>query len=434
MNVAFRLLLLAAAVGLYQLPIVRERSSHITVWSLEPVVSTALESLDTALANLPDLLHDWLEAEKIALQAQALTALEGVPEPRTVSTDYAGTSAASKSPNVPRASVQLPQLAAVALATSTSPPGAVVASPSGLPPKPTTAEDGHLAASGGASALSALMQPTNTPAPALSSGTILLVGDSVMGEIAYGLKRWSAKNKQWTVVDAHKVSSGLCNSGYYDWPTIFSELVAQNKPTVIAMMVGANDEQDIFVPHKHYGFGTADWLRVYAERINAIVATARQAHATLYWDIPPVMREAGVEKKMLVLRKVLRDTLAAQPDSVVVIDEAAPFADKDGHYVESGSYNGKVRALRADDGIHLTALGAQVYVDALLHAAFGQGLPLTVAAGSKQDSAEASMTSEAKSSSAVLATASAATANLPAVVSEMPALRAPAASGSQRQD
>jgi hypothetical protein len=378
-NTLARLLLLAAAVGCYQLPVIKDRASSLHLHGLELLLQPPVEALNETFGAGPRALHQQGEQRKIALQATLLEQFEPSVElplnNRQQPLPYESHSAASESPAV--TAVQ-PILTPVTTTASTKPqtapsdssaPGRGVLSPPILANASTPA----------------LKTPASSqgPSPLASRepGTVLLVGDSVMGEIAYGMKRWSAKNKPWQVVDAHKVSSGLCNTGYYDWPTVFAALVEEHKPRLVAMMIGANDEQDIFVGRKRYSFGSADWAQTYAERINAILEAAHKANAVVYWVLPPVMRDSGVEKRMVIIRKVLRETLEQNPEKAVLVDEGFHFEDKDGHYAETALVNGKTRSLRAEDGIHLSTAGAQILVDALLRTAIAPATGTVAPAG-----------------------------------------------------
>ena len=73
-----------------------------------------------------------------------------------------------------------------------------------------------------------------------------------------------------------------------------------------------------------------------------------------------------MEKKMEIIRTIIREKAQAAGSTVHIIDARATFADEAGRYTDSAKIKGKTRALRTDDGVHLTYAGAQVLVDAVL--------------------------------------------------------------------
>jgi len=351
----------ALLVGWYQLPVLTERSQSLTLPGHE-LLTELLEATTAGIGQPAVALRSWGEQQKLNLQAylvEAATArvqslpvppaaprivMSPAPAPASLSSTVTQT-AASSAPVVAVAPVAKPGLAGV--------PAKPASEPASMVEAPAVAEPAIPASSA-----SGLAQEKGVVA--------VLAGDSVMGEIAFGMKRWAAKNRTWTIVDAHKVSSGLSNQGYYDWPVTFRALLKAHKPGVALMMVGANDGQDIYESKKRHGFGSESWRTVYGQRVQSILTDASSQCLTLYWVLQPVVREAGMEKKMEIIRTIIREKAQAAGSTVHIIDARATFADEAGRYTDSAKIKGKTRALRTDDGVHLTYAGAQVLVDAVL--------------------------------------------------------------------
>ena len=185
-----------------------------------------------------------------------------------------------------------------------------------------------------------------------------------MGEIAFSFQRFAAHKTDWTVINAHKVSSGLCNTEYYDWPKTAGDLAKQYHPDIVLLTMGPNDGQEIYLPHKRLKLGSDEWHAEYVARFKKMVAEASSTGAKVYWFSVPVMRDASLEGKMNFIRAAQQDALSQLPQ-VGVIDETASFHDDQGHFIEKGKVNGKLRTLRAGDGVHLTAAGADILVNSL---------------------------------------------------------------------
>lgn len=370
MPTLLKLTLIALVVGWYQLPVLHERSQALAWAGAEQPVQTALESLKGTVGGVPMAWRDAVESAKIAAQAQTLAALSPKTPPSALPASSTDSSPRSLAAGPVKAVTSGGDLLAVAAKPSevkplSAPAGRAAAT---VPSAATVGSEGVAKAPVNAVSASSGQVDASTALSTAKGGTVLLVGDSVMGEIAYGMKRWSAKNKSWTVVDAHKVSSGLSNLDYYDWPAVFEELMTQHKPAAVAMMVGSNDAQDIFANRKRHPFGTDSWTALYGDRAQAILRSAEKHGVRVYWAIPPVMKSSAFEKRMATVRATLKGALAAHPQSGVVLDEWKHFAGDHDEYLETGLVGGKTRSLRTDDGIHLSVAGAQVFVDALIDA------------------------------------------------------------------
>lgn len=361
----------ALLVGWYQLPVLTERSQALTLPGHERITEL-LESATAGVGQPAVLLRTWGEQQKLNLQAYLVDAA-------TVRVVHAArpAPAAPAAPVLPQVAPPATPVIAVASLSSTITQNAAASAPAvapaPLPAKPSLAAvpanpgPEVLAASGAPALAESTASASNASGLAQEKGVVaVLAGDSVMGEIAFGMKRWAAKNRTWTVVDAHKVSSGLSNQGYYDWPSTFRALLKAHKPGVALMMVGANDGQDIYESKKRHGFGSESWRTVYGQRVQTILTDASSQCLTLYWVLQPVVREPGMEKKMEVIRTIIREKAHAAGNAVHIIDTNTTFTDGAGRYTDSAKLKGKVRALRTDDGVHLTYAGAQVLVDAVL--------------------------------------------------------------------
>ena len=71
----------------------------------------------------------------------------------------------------------------------------------------------------------------------------LVIGDFMAGALAKGLAEAYRENANVVVIDASSGSSGLVRNDYYDWPAKVPELVAEQKPDAILVMIGGNDRQ-----------------------------------------------------------------------------------------------------------------------------------------------------------------------------------------------
>jgi lysophospholipase L1-like esterase len=345
-----KLLAVAIPVAWFQLPVMQERALSLSPIS-EALAQTTHDSLAGVTASIGKpvvALRSTTEDAKGMMEARVLAG----PVPVTL----------LPQPAMPSNAPGTPVVAAPKTA------GAAV-----LPASPATggASNVHAGATlDVALAATGASSPTSTESAATAHDvfhqkkTIVLEGDSVMGEIAFSFQRFAAHHTAWTVINAHKVSSGLCNTEYYDWPKTAGDLAKQYHPDIVLLTMGPNDGQDIYLSGKRLKMGSDAWHAEYVSRFRSLVADASSTGAKVYWFSVPVMRDASLESKMVHIRDAQRDALSQMPQ-VTIIDETADFRDEDGHFIEKGKVDGKLRTLRAPDGVHLTAAGADILVNAL---------------------------------------------------------------------
>lgn len=191
--------------------------------------------------------------------------------------------------------------------------------------------------------------------------TVLMIGDSMMADVAFSLKRWATKNTSWQVIDAHKVSSGLVNKNFYNWPKVEQDLISKYNPAIVVVFIGTNDSQDMVENKEHVYFRDYAWSQTYQARMQTIIKQAEEAGAEVWWIGLPPMRSPDFEKKISKIRATQSEIIS--PDKFV---DLTPVLGDDGKYVDTMEINGKRKGLRAKDGIHLSGEGANKVVEALI--------------------------------------------------------------------
>jgi uncharacterized protein len=221
-------------------------------------------------------------------------------------------------------------------------------------PKPASAVTETRSAST-LSPVSATATATSAPATPVTptGGVVLMLGDSLMGEVAAGLRQHLPRT--FTVVDDHKVSTGLTNLGYYDWPTTAYEETQASKPQWVVIHMGANDAQDMLLNGRAVRFGSDPWKQAYLTRATLMLTRIKQAapNATIVWVGLPAMRSDAFDARMAIIRTIQGQAAASQ---------GVPYLD--GHlalgtaYAKDGDVGkGRRLILRADDGIHYSRAG-----------------------------------------------------------------------------
>lgn len=181
---------------------------------------------------------------------------------------------------------------------------------------------------------------------------ILLMGDSVMGDIGRALQRAVKKEKlPWIVVDAHKVSSGLSVPSYYDWVQTSQSLMTTYKPNMALMLLGTNDAQGIKAETKDLRFGTAEWEENYKAKLNNLV-TALTTESAQNWFVIKTfkMKDPGFDKRIKTIRELQEQTIPGE--HLLSLQEVLEN--------DKGALD---LSLRAPDGIHLSVKGADKIVN-----------------------------------------------------------------------
>jgi uncharacterized protein len=195
---------------------------------------------------------------------------------------------------------------------------------------------------------------------------IMMVGDSVMGDIAFSMKRLAKKDTQWQVLDYHKVSSGLSNQEYYNWPKVFEQLSNDFKPNYVVMFLGTNDAQGIIDNKKGYAFRNDSWANIYTQRMQKMLDIAKSHNIKVIWIQLPRMQKTDFDSKIEYIESIQEKLITSQ-DNIPFVKVNDVFAPQ-GHYSPSIKLGTRSLSLRAPDGIHLSSEGANQVADKVMSA------------------------------------------------------------------
>ena len=203
--------------------------------------------------------------------------------------------------------------------------------------------------------------PTTNTTAVKTSGSILLIGDSLMNGMATGLR--SEIPPQFKIIDRGRPSTGLCNRAYFDWPSAAEKATRETQPDWVIIHLGGNDGQDILHEGKWLRFGSDEWIREYQHRAVAMIQGIQRSapNAMIAWVGLPAMRSGKYAEKSRKIEQVQRQ--AAQQGHVIYIDGKKAMG---GEYAKTGpGPDGRVVILRADDGIHYSRAGGGLLGKAL---------------------------------------------------------------------
>lgn len=196
-------------------------------------------------------------------------------------------------------------------------------------------------------------RPSSSSIPDRSS--IIFAGDSLAnGYAAGGELALRESGSARPAVDAGRISTGLVNVSYHDWPAQARRLCSQ-KPAAFVFSFGSNDPMDLRDGGARHKFGSPEWIEAYAARAEAMVRIAHACGAKAAWVELPPMRDPSFESKMIPIRK-------AQARACSLADACLrPFSDLDDaltrEFRSQTQVGSHLEPLRAADGVHMTPQG-----------------------------------------------------------------------------
>ncbi len=201
--------------------------------------------------------------------------------------------------------------------------------------------------------------PAPPPPPAAkieNARKVLVVGDFVADGLAAGLEEAFAASPGVVIDERSNGSSGLVRTDYFDWQTELPAMIAEVKPAVVIIEIGANDRQQMTAASGKLNFRTPEWFEEYERRVTALGKVVTDAKIPLLWVGMPAFRPQNMTADALTLNAVYRR--AVERIGGEFIDVWEGFVDQDGRFIVTGSdINGQQVRLRGSDGINLTAAG-----------------------------------------------------------------------------
>ncbi|MET3591915.1 MULTISPECIES: DUF459 domain-containing protein [Mesorhizobium] len=185
---------------------------------------------------------------------------------------------------------------------------------------------------------------------------VLVVGDFLAGGLAEGLDDAFADNPAVRIVVRSNGSSGFVRDDFYNWPVEIKSLIETEKPSVVVVMLGSNDRQQMRVGDVREQPRSETWTKEYERRADALGKAIQDTKVPFLWVGMPAFRVAKMTSDMLAFNDIYHS--AAQSHGGEFVDVWDGFVDENGAFVTSGpDINGQPVRLRSDDGINVTKAG-----------------------------------------------------------------------------
>ena len=194
------------------------------------------------------------------------------------------------------------------------------------------------------------------PAKTENAEKILVVGDFMADGLASGLNDAYADNGDVVVESRINGSSGLVRQDFYDWTSTLGPILDEEKPAVLAMMIGSNDRQPINDGSSTYMLRSDPWTSEYDKRIAAIAKIAKDHGVPLVWVGMPPFKLSRMSEDMVFLNDLFRKEMT--PANGEFVDVWDGFVDANDDFTSTGpGVSGQDVRLRNSDGITMTSDG-----------------------------------------------------------------------------
>jgi uncharacterized protein len=193
-------------------------------------------------------------------------------------------------------------------------------------------------------------------------------GDSLGDGAWSGLYNVLRKHPEEKLFRHAKVGAGLTRGDFASWIKEFSSELDSDHINIAVVMFGANDQQSIRDEnHKGYVFKSEGWKRTYLAHIDAMFAEFEKRNITVIWLGLPVMRDKALNEGGLYLDDLYANAVKAH--NCIFVPLADTFKDAGGGFASHlPDATGKLRWVRADDGVHFTPYGYELIAEKALAA------------------------------------------------------------------
>ena len=155
-----------------------------------------------------------------------------------------------------------------------------------------------------------------------------------------------------------RVSSGLANPGFVDWPALATKEMATVNPDIAVFIISTNDYGVPMNKTVDTATGEPAWKTTYTGKVEQMLDILGASGRTVYWLGAPVLRDTNQNEGVKEL-DALQQAVVKKHRNAVYVDTYALFADHDGKYATSVTgEDGKPIVARPGDGVHFTTDGA----------------------------------------------------------------------------
>jgi hypothetical protein len=196
-------------------------------------------------------------------------------------------------------------------------------------------------------------------APKAGKCKILIVGDSLGNNLAYGMQRQLESTPGIDLIIKSKASTGLSNAWFYNWPKKIKPFIDESDPDLVIIMLGTNDHQNMKIDGSVAEFGSKKWNAKYESEAGKLISQSIESGAYVLWVGLPIMQSSYFASYMSLLNERSSNAVA-ENSGANYLNSWDYMADSRGKYREWAKVNGRNQKIRGSDGIHFTWVGQNV--------------------------------------------------------------------------
>jgi uncharacterized protein len=198
---------------------------------------------------------------------------------------------------------------------------------------------------------------------------VLVAGDSMTEFLGPDLINQASAAGKATGNTVTKYGTGLVRPDFFDWSLFAQQLVDQQNPEAVVVMMGGNDGQGITLANGQVlPDGTDAWAKEYRRRVEVVMRIfSGNGKRRVYWIPMPVPRSPKLAVDYHLMDLAVADAAAVVPGvtDVNIVDRLS----KNGQYSDYLlGLNGQTILARTQDGIHLSTDGASLAATLVLQA------------------------------------------------------------------
>jgi hypothetical protein len=199
-------------------------------------------------------------------------------------------------------------------------------------------------------------------------------GDSLVIVPGYSLLRATAGRKVYRVVaDVDgRVATGLERPDVYNWFERIKDLMRTEKPSVVVLGVGGNDDHDYMTGLPEGTtlgpFGSPSWIAEYRRRVGGLMDTVIRGGGYSIWIGLPITRDADQTRRYDVINRIFSEEARKRPRGAAYVDTYFFFASPDtgGFAQYLPDSRGRLIEMRAPDGVHFEPAGGDLIARQIL--------------------------------------------------------------------
>ncbi len=174
-------------------------------------------------------------------------------------------------------------------------------------------------------------------------------GDSLAGSLGPALGTITGATGVVQPYFDSRVSSGLADPGFFDWPDHATTEMARLDPEVVVFIIGTNDWAAVS--------GDA-WKAEYTDKVDSVMKTLIGPGRAVYWIGAPILKDQKMDAAVVEVNAIAQEVARRHPE-VRYVDAHKLFAGSDGTFsYDLPDETGKVVTMRGGDGVHFTMDGA----------------------------------------------------------------------------